>query len=63
MRLTYLEPTLQGKTSDDSDEVNVRLVRLDENKTIEQAVTFESDDPAFSGTMKIIWVFEAAHRV
>ncbi len=60
MRLTYLEPTLQGKTSDDSDEVNVRLVRLDENKTIEQAVTFESDDPAFSGTMKIIWVFEPA---
>jgi len=61
MRLTYTG--LQrgpGKTTDDSDEVDVRLVRLIEGKRIEQAVTFESEDPAFSGVMRMTWEFRSA---
>lgn len=60
MRLTYKEPRQGGgKTADDHDEVRVRLVRLIDGKRIEQAVTFESDDPSFSGVMRMTWAFEA----
>jgi uncharacterized protein YndB with AHSA1/START domain len=60
MRLTYSEPHLAGgKTSEDHDEVEVRLTKLEEGRSIEQEVTFESDDPAFSGTMRMIWTFQS----
>jgi uncharacterized protein YndB with AHSA1/START domain len=59
MRLTYYEPQhTPGKTSDDADEVEVRFVRLVPDERIEQTVTFESDDPAFAGEMRIIWTLE-----
>lgn len=55
MRLTYTEPRRgQGKTSPDSDEVEVRLTAVDAHR-IEQEVTFDSDDPAFSGIMRMTW--------
>lgn len=59
MRLTYKGPqhTL-GKTSEDADEVEVRFVKLVPQARIEQTVTFESDDPAFSGEMRIVWMLE-----
>ena len=58
MRLTYNESQQgTGKTSDDADEVEVRLTSLEPGKRIEQEVVFESDDPAFSGTMKMTWAF------
>lgn len=61
MRLTYNEsPSGGGKTSDDSDEVVVKLVSLIEGRRIEQAVTFESEDPAFSGVMRMTWMFQPA---
>lgn len=61
MRLTYVgEDTGEGKSSDDSDEVEARFVRLVENRRIEQAVTFESDDPRFSGVMTVLWTFVPA---
>ena len=67
MRLTYREPLEGGgKSSEDSDEVEVRLTRLEEGQTIEQEVTFESDDPAFAGVMRMTWSFlpeEAGTRV
>lgn len=47
-----------GKTSQDSDEVEVRLIRLEEGKRIEQEVVFESDDPAFAGAMRMVWTFQ-----
>lgn len=59
MRLIYNEPQhMPGKTSADADEVEVRFVKLVANERIEQAVTFESDDPAFSGEMRIAWILE-----
>lgn len=58
MRLTYEAPgRAAGKTSADADGVEVRFVRLVPDERIEQAVTFESDDPAFAGEMRIAWTF------
>lgn len=60
MRLTYRDPaTGRGKASDDSDEVQVRLVSITEGKEIQQEVEFESDDPSFAGVMRMVWSFEA----
>lgn len=56
MRLTYKNAgDAQGKTSADTDEVEVRLIDLVDCRRIEQAVAFESDDPDFSGTMRMTW--------
>jgi uncharacterized protein YndB with AHSA1/START domain len=61
MRLTYREPNEgRGKTSRDSDEVEVRLIRIDPGLRIVQEVDFDSDDPSFSGTMMMTWVLEPA---
>lgn len=59
MRLTYNEPQhVAGKTSADADEVEVRFVKLVEGECIEQAVTFYSEDSAFSGGMRITWILQ-----
>lgn len=59
MRLRYTAPhDAPGKTSEDADEVAVRLVRLAVNRRIEQSITFESDDPRFAGVMRMSWDFE-----
>lgn len=59
MRLTYKDASEgSGKTSEDSDEVDVHLVRIEAAKLIDQQVTFESDDPAFAGVMRMIWTFQ-----
>lgn len=59
MRLAYKAPQhAPGKTSEDADEVEVRFVKLVPYERIEQAVTFESDDPLFSGEMRISWILE-----
>jgi uncharacterized protein YndB with AHSA1/START domain len=61
MRLTYDDPRhAPGKSSEDADEVEVRFVRLVPDARIEEAVTFDSDDVAFSGEMRIVWTFDAA---
>lgn len=60
MRLTYNEPQhTPGKTSKDADEVEGRFVKLMPDERIEQAVAFESDDPAFAGEMRMTWTFES----
>ena len=60
MRLTYAEPQQgRGKTSEDSDEVEVRITKLEDGRRIEQEVTFESEDSAFSGIMRMIWTFQS----
>jgi hypothetical protein len=61
MRLQYNEsqPT-SGKTSEDANEVEVRFVKLIPGERIEQAVTFNSDNSAFSGDMRITWTLESA---
>jgi uncharacterized protein YndB with AHSA1/START domain len=59
MRLTYAEPQQgRGKTSEDSDEVEVRLTKLEDGRRIEQEINFESEDPAFSGVMRMTWTFQ-----
>jgi uncharacterized protein YndB with AHSA1/START domain len=63
MRLTYNEPQhAAGKTDEDADEVEVRFVKLVPHERIEQAVTFDSNDAAFSGEMRIAWILEPAQN-
>lgn len=58
LRLTYTEPQHgRGKSSEDSDEVEVHLTKLEDGRRIEWEVTFDSEDPAFSGIMRMIWTF------
>ena len=60
MRLTYAaQEQGRGKTSAGSDEVEVRLTRIEDGRRIEQEVTFQSSDPSFSGVMRMIWTFDA----
>ena len=59
MRLTYGESRrAQGKTSEDSDEAEVHLTRLEDGRRIEQEIFFESEDPAFFGIMGMTWTFQ-----
>ena len=63
MRLTYDESQHSpGKTSQDTDEVEVDFVRLVPGELIEQAVSFKSEDPAFSGTIRIAWTLESVQN-
>lgn len=60
MRLTYADAQQgRGKTTENADEVEVRLRSLEDGRKIEQEITFESDDPAFCGIMRMAWTFEA----
>lgn len=59
MRLTYREATPGlGKTTGDADEVDVRFTKLEYGQRIEQAVDFQSEDPAFAGTMRVTWTLQ-----
>lgn len=58
MRLTYADENQgRGKSSSDSDDVEVRFARLVRDSRIEQAVTFDSEDPRYSGVMTVMWTF------
>lgn len=61
--LRYDDPDADtvGKTSEDEDVAEGRFVQLIPNKRIVQTGTFESEDPAFAGTMTIAWEFEPAN--
>ncbi|MDW6025548.1 SRPBCC family protein [Mesorhizobium sp. BAC0120] len=61
MVLTYDEAEhTGGKTSVNSDVVEGRFIELVPNERVVHVVEFESDDPAFSGEMKMIWSLAAA---
>lgn len=63
MRLAYTDLAhAEGKTSADSDEVEVRLTRIHEDRMIEQEITFQSDDPAYSGLMRMVWTIQEYDR-
>ena len=53
MSLTYKDLTQSpgGKTSEDTDTFRGRFVELVPDENIVEAITFESDDPGFSGEM------------
>ena len=57
MALTYvrLDPGMRGKTSGDTDVAEGRFLEVVENERMIHLVTFESDDPAFAGEMKMTW--------
>jgi uncharacterized protein YndB with AHSA1/START domain len=56
MVLTYTDPSAStGKSSADSDVVEVRFIELVPGSRVVQAVDFVSDDPAFAGTMRMTW--------
>jgi uncharacterized protein YndB with AHSA1/START domain len=48
-----------GKATADTDVVEARFLDLEPGKCVVQAVEFESDDPAFAGTMIIRWELSA----
>lgn len=61
MRLTHKNvDDGQGKTTGNTDEVDVRFLRLIESRRIEQAVVFKSDDPKLAGVMRMTWTFDTA---
>jgi uncharacterized protein YndB with AHSA1/START domain len=54
--LTYDDPSAaSGKATADSDVVEARIVELVPGERVVQAIDFESDDPAFAGTMTMTW--------
>lgn len=60
MRLTYVDSQhTPGKTSENADEIEVRFIKLVPDERIEQAVAFNSEDPVFSGEMRIMWTFDS----
>jgi uncharacterized protein YndB with AHSA1/START domain len=60
MRLTYDDPHAgHGKSAADADVVEGRFVELVPSVRIVQEAEFESDDPAFAGTMTMTWSFAA----
>ena len=56
MVLTYLDPAgSPGKTSEATDVVDVGFAELTPPERLVQRAVFESDDPAFAGTMTMTW--------
>lgn len=53
--LTYEEAASAGKSGADSDVVEARFVEIVPGVRVVQAVEFESDDPAYAGTMRMTW--------
>ncbi|WP_454818882.1 SRPBCC family protein [Labrys neptuniae] len=49
-----------GKTSDDTDVVEGRFAELVPNCRVVQIVTFQSEDPAFAGEMRMTWALSPA---
>ncbi|MGH6806716.1 MAG: SRPBCC family protein [Ensifer adhaerens] len=61
MALVYDKPDHgnRGKTSEHTDIVEGRFVQLLLNEHVVQLAEFESEDPAFAGTMTITWALQA----
>ena len=54
--LTYTDASIaQGKSTAGSDLVEARFLDIVPSRRIVQAVDFVSDDPAYDGTMTMIW--------
>lgn len=55
MTLTYADDG-HGKSTADSDAVSGRFVELVPGERFVQDVDFDSDDPAYAGTMRMSWL-------
>ena len=54
--LSYDDPSgSPGKSSADTDVAEVRIIALDQDVRVVQEVDFDSEDPAFAGTMEMEW--------
>jgi uncharacterized protein YndB with AHSA1/START domain len=64
MELTYTQPdhSAPGKTSGRSDIVRGQFLELVPGKRIVQEIEFESEDPRYSGKMKITWSLTVVPR-
>ncbi|RYE49716.1 MAG: ATPase [Hyphomicrobiales bacterium] len=60
MALHYSEPG-SGKTTEDTDVVDSEFAELVPAHRVVQLVRFKSDDPAFAGTMRMVWDLEPAN--
>ena len=60
MVLTYTDASAApGKASADSDRVTARFTTVNAPHALAFDASFPSDDPAFSGTMRMTWRFDA----
>lgn len=59
MVLRYAEGG-RGKTTDDTDMMNAEFAELVPDQRVVWLVRFKSDDPAFAGTMRMVWDLEPA---
>lgn len=59
MTLTYDDGTTPGKSGGSSDVVEVRFEDIDPPRRIVEVAEFDSDDPAFAGTMTMTWSLES----
>ncbi|MEQ4486143.1 SRPBCC family protein [Cohnella silvisoli] len=61
MSLTYVgtDHSTIGKTSEHADVVQGRFLELVPDERVVQLVEFESEDPAFAGTMTMTWSLAA----
>lgn len=60
MVLTYDDPTVSGKSDGNKDVVEVRFASVEPPHRLVEEVDFDSDDPAFAGTMTMTWSLDAA---
>lgn len=60
MALHYSEPG-SGKTTEDTDVVDSEFAELVPAHRVVQLVRFKSDDPAYAGTMRMVWDLEPAN--
>lgn len=58
-RLVLVFEATRGKSSDNTDVVAGCFVELVPDRRMVMAVDFDSDDPAFAGTMTMTWVLDA----
>jgi hypothetical protein len=40
----------------------VRLTRIEKERMIEEEITFQSDDPAYAGLMRMVWTFRPEEK-
>lgn len=61
MTLTYEDKNenIQGKTTDQEDSFKGKFIELVPNEKVVEETVFESDDPAFAGTMRITTALHA----
>lgn len=62
LTLTYDDEAIHGKSTENSDVVEVRFIEVDEPRQLVEEADFVSDDPNLAGTMTMIWSLEPVER-